>query len=61
MGAHAVLDIQQRCGVEHIFRSPGGGLGVGLVSALGMKFAVPSQPVVAPIGDGSFNTTRSRR
>lgn len=32
-----------------------GGLGTGLGTALGMKAAAPTRPVIALIGDGSFN------
>ena len=33
---------------------PTGGLGLGLGQALGIKLAIPSRPVVALVGDGSF-------
>jgi acetolactate synthase-1/2/3 large subunit len=37
------------------YSAQSGGLGVGLGLALGMKCATPSRPVVALVGDGSFN------
>jgi acetolactate synthase-1/2/3 large subunit len=39
----------------HLFAGAIGGLGTGLGTALGVKCANPSKPVVLLIGDGSFN------
>jgi thiamine pyrophosphate-dependent acetolactate synthase large subunit-like protein len=37
------------------FEGCSGGLGTGLATALGVKVAMPDRPVVAVVGDGSFN------
>jgi len=39
----------------HFFGAESGGLGLGMGMALGLKCASPERPVVALIGDGSFN------
>ena len=44
-----------RIGLGSFFTGSIGGLGTGLGTALGVKCAAPNRPVVALMGDGSFN------
>jgi acetolactate synthase-1/2/3 large subunit len=52
MALHRYLD---RLGPGTFFCGANGGLGTGLGTALGVKVAMPERPVLALIGDGSFN------
>ena len=52
LAIHRYLDALQPCS---FFAGCTGGLGTGLGTALGVKAAAPKRPVVALIGDGSFN------
>jgi len=52
MALHRYLD---HLGPGTFFCGANGGLGTGLGTALGVKAAAPERPVLALIGDGSFN------
>jgi acetolactate synthase I/II/III large subunit len=51
----AIMEGLDGLGHGACYSAQSGGLGVGLGLALGMKCAMPSRPVVALVGDGSFN------
>ncbi len=51
----AVMRHIDRLQLGSFFTGVAGGLGTGLGTALGVKYAAPNRPVVALIGDGSFN------
>ncbi len=52
LAVHRYLDALRPCS---FFAGCAGGLGTGLGTALGVKVAMPERPVLALIGDGSFN------
>ncbi len=50
-----IVRLLNRVTAGHYFGAESGGLGLGMGMALGLKCANPEKPVVALIGDGSFN------
>jgi acetolactate synthase-1/2/3 large subunit len=50
-----IVQLLDRVLPGHFFGAESGGLGLGMGMALGLKCASPENPVVALIGDGSFN------
>ncbi len=52
LAVHRYLDALQP---GSFFEGCAGGLGTGMATALGVKVAMPGRPVLAVIGDGSFN------
>jgi len=50
-----IMRLIDRVSPGHYFGAESGGLGLGMGMALGMKCASPQKPVIALIGDGTFN------
>jgi acetolactate synthase-1/2/3 large subunit len=50
-----IVRMLDRMGAGHYFGAESGGLGLGMGMALGIKCVNPEKPVIALIGDGSFN------
>jgi acetolactate synthase-1/2/3 large subunit len=55
MHRNPIVRLLDRLPPGHFFGAESGGLGLGMGMALGLKCASPEKPVVALIGDGSFN------
>jgi acetolactate synthase I/II/III large subunit len=50
-----IVQMIDRVSAGHYFGAESGGLGLGMGMALGIKCVSPQHPVIALIGDGSFN------